>query len=169
MNLQFYFERLHASDAFKEFIKENPKEYLCSGFFTIDKESRTPEGTDEKHFDFYIPDKKEMFILKIVPEGVERLPVEMAAPGVPEKISNAIDFDFKEVEKLILDEMEKQKVKNKLQKIMISLQKFEGKEALICTVFVSMLGLLKVYIDPKTKKVIHFEKKSLFDIVKRVK
>ncbi len=168
MNLQFYLEKLHDSDTFKKFIKANPKSYLCSGFFTIDKEK--PDGNgDEKHFDFYIPDKKEMFIMKIVPGDVEKLPVEMTSSGIPEKISEKIDFDFHGIEDIIENEMRKNNIRNKIQKIMISLQKFEGREALICTVFISMLGLLRVYIDPKTKKIILFEKKSLFDLVKRVK
>jgi len=167
MNLQFYLEQVHLSDAYKDFVNENPKAYLCSGFFTIDKENT--KMSNEKQFDFYIPDKKQMFIFKITAEGVEKHPVEMTSPNVPEKISDKMNFDFEKLEETVMDEMVRNNVKNKIQKIMISLQKFEKKEMLVCTIFISMLGLLKVHINPKTNNVELFEKKSLFDMVKRIK
>lgn len=162
MNLQFYIEKLQNSDAFKEFIKENKDAYFCSGFFTIDK-----EGVDNQtHLDFYVPEKKEMFSFKLQ-KGVEKVPVEMITENVPEMIGEKLDFDFNEVEKMIIEEMDKQKVKNKLQKIMISLQGLDEKSFLVCTIFVSMFGLLKIHIDLEKNEVVLFEKKSLFDIVKR--
>jgi len=39
MNFQFYLEKLKHSEEYKEFLKENPEAYPCSGFFTIDKEA----------------------------------------------------------------------------------------------------------------------------------
>jgi len=88
----------------------------------------------------------------------------------PEKINLNVDFVFEDVEKLILREMEKQNIKQKIQKIMISLQNFEGKEILVCTVFISMLGILRVHIGLEgedKRKVTLFEKKSFFDIVRQ--
>lgn len=167
MNLQFYIEQVDSSNIFKKFMKQNPKAYLCSGFFTIDKENKG-KG-DQKHLDFYIPDKKEMFVFKITANGVEQMPVEMTSDSTPEKLSARVNFDFDEVEDIILSEMVNNKINNKIQKILISLQRFKSQEMLICTVFISMLGLLKVHINPQTKKVELFEKKSLFDLVRRVK
>jgi len=50
MNLKFYLERLHASEEFKQFKKESPSAFLCSAFFSIDK-----QGSDNKqHFDYFV-------------------------------------------------------------------------------------------------------------------
>ena len=164
MNLKFYFEKLKSSDAFKKFTKENPTAYFCSGFFTIDK-----EGSDnQRHLDFYIPESKKMFNF-VLNNGVQISQVEIQNEQIPNKLNFNIDFSFEEIEKMIRDEMEKQGIKNKLQKIIISLQNIENRPKLICTVFVSMLGLLKVEIDIKTMKIMVFEKKSFFDLMKIIK
>ena len=64
MRFQFYLEKLHNSEEFNSFIKENPKAYLCSCFFILDKENR--EAPDNKqHFDYYVPESKETFSFKI--------------------------------------------------------------------------------------------------------
>jgi len=164
MNLHFYLEQLHESDVFKEFMKENSEAYMCSGFFTIDK-----EGTDnQRHFDFYEPKSKQMFSFKLNGSGnIEKIPVEMLIKKVPEKLSDNFNIGFEEIEELIVKEMSKQEVKNKLQKIIVSLQPDKEKNMLICTVFVSMMGLLKVHIDLQDKKVTLFEKKSFFDLVRK--
>jgi len=158
------------SDVFKGFMKENPKAYLCSGFFTIDKEGKD----NQRHLDFYIPNKGEMFSFKFEKAGqVEKIPVEMINKNAPEiiKMDLGFDFYFSEIEKMILDEMEAQSVKNKIQKIIFSLQSHEGKNLLVCTVFVSMLGLLKVNIDLEGKQrkpeITLFEKKNFFDMLRK--
>ena len=49
MNFQFYLEKLMDSGDFQKFKKENPNAYLCSGFFSIDKE----KGLDnQQHLDY---------------------------------------------------------------------------------------------------------------------
>ena len=164
MNFQFYLEKLYSSEIFKNFIKENSKAYLCSGFFTIDK-----EGKDNQiHIDFYIPDSKKMFSFRIE-KKIEKIPVEMITKKIPLEIKLDFDFNLEEIEEMIVNEMKKKDIKTKLQKIIFSLQNIKGKNFLVCTVFTSMLGLLKVHIDLKEKKIILFEKKSFFDLMKRVK
>ena len=65
MNLQLYLEKLKSSGVFKEFMKENPKAYLCSGFFTIDKEGYlvTKDGLKVLSEQGYIQIKKNNFII----------------------------------------------------------------------------------------------------------
>ncbi|RLG15446.1 hypothetical protein DRN69_02990 [Candidatus Pacearchaeota archaeon] len=165
MNLQFYLEKLHASENFQNFIKKNPNAFLCSGFFVIDK-----VGNDNKqHFDFFIPSEKKIFSFQLE-EGIKLTPIDMLenAP-IPEKLSLNYDFDFREIEKIINYEKQKYGVKDKIQKMLFSLQSKDGKDFLIGTIFVSALGMLKINIDMSIKKVILFEKKSFFDILKRVK
>lgn len=185
MNLQFYLEKLNSSNNFKNFMKENPSAFLCSGFFVIDK-----QGNDNKqHFDFYIPlkhsqpihSKDKEFNEKTEAEDIGKImsfqlenkmqlvPLQSIDKKIPEKISIGYDLNFNEIEKMIVEEMKKQKIKNKIQKIMFSLQKLKGKDFLIGTIFISMLALLKINIDVKEKKIISFEKKSFMDMLKIVK
>ena len=160
MNIQFYTEKLFSSDEFKSFMKKNKDAYLCSGFFVIDK-----NGDDNKqHFDYYIPSSKKMFSFQLE-GGIKMVPIEMLNEKIPKKISKP-EFDFSNMEIMIQKEMEKQNIKNKIQKIMFSLQNFNEKDFLICTVFISMLNMLKVNIDLSNEKITEFKKKSFFDIMK---
>lgn len=162
MNLQFYLEKLHNSYEFEKFMKENPKAYLCSGFIVIDK-----EGKDNKqHFDFFVSKEKKIFSFQLE-EDYKKVEVERIDDKTPEEISPDCDFDY--IEKLITGEMFEKKINNKIQKILLSLQKLNGKDFLVGTVFISGLGILKVNIDIAEKKIIDFEKKSFFDMMKIVK
>lgn len=174
MNLQFYSEKLFASEKFQNFVKENPEAYFCSGFIIIDK-----EGKDNKvHVDYFVPETEKMFSFQLEKE-VELIPVEnqkfseLVKPKdvrkTPNRVSDNVDFEFDYVEKLIFDEMKNKEIKNKIQKILISLQSLEGKNFLLCTVFLSGLGLLKVNIDLDKKELTEFEKKSFFDLMKVVR
>ena len=161
MNLYFYLEKLRSLENYKNFIKDNPRTYLCSGFFVIDK-----SGKDEKqHFDFWVNSK--MFTFKLE-EGCRVEEVEMIDKRGPGNLVGS-DFDFDEVEKMILDKMEKEGVKGKVQKIILSLQAKDGKDFLVGTVFISALGMLKVNIDLSEMKIIDFQKKSFFEMVNVLK
>ena len=162
MNIQFYMEKLSLSEEFKNFMKDNRDAYLCSGFFVIDKNTKNPDN--KQHFDYYIPSSKKMFSFQLE-DGIKIVPIDTLNKEIPEKISKH-EFDFDEIEKIIEEEMEKQNVKSKIQKIILSLQNIKGRDYLICTVFISMLGILKVKINLSTEEVTEFEKKSFFDIMK---
>jgi len=162
MNLQFYLEKLSSSEVFREFIKENPDAFFCSGFFSIDK-----QGSDnQQHFDFYVPRTNEMFSFKLEDE-IEKLPMENFQ-GVPEKILD-VDFDLGEVERVISNEMEKKDVKSKIRKIFLSLQRNKDKHFIIGTVFISAMGLIRIDIDVSNMNIVFFEKKSFMDMVRIVK
>ena len=165
MNLHFYIEKLKHSEEYKKFTKENPKAYLCGGFFIIDKEN--PKNPDNKaHLDVYVASKKKMFNFQL--DGETKLhPVEMFKGTLtPTKIKANSKLGFREIEDMIYDKMEKEGIKNKLQKIIMILQNKDGKDFWICTVFISGLGLIKVNIDDASKKIILFEKKSFLDMMK---
>ena len=192
MNLQFLLKKLYDSENFKKFIKANLGAFLCSGFFVIDK---TGKETNKQHFDFYVPSindkenfdvnssgksrvsdnegdklkrKGEMFTFKMESD-VEKVPVEMFEEKIPEKILINYDFDFEYMEKMIVDEMEKQGIKAKIQKILLSLQKLDGRDFLVGTIFISALGMIKIHIDISERKIILFEKKSFFDMINVLK
>lgn len=165
MNFQFYSEKLEKSDDFKKFRDENKDAFLCSGFFIIDK-----KGEDNKqNLDYFVPSLNKMFSFKIH-EGVELVPIEDFGKGFkPEKISEEIDFDFNAIEKIIQDRMEKEKIKNRIEKLLFSLQAKDKKNYILGTIFISGLGLIKVKVDLDEKKIVDFEKKSFFDMMKIVK
>lgn len=213
MNLKFYLEKLHASEEYKNFMRENPKAYLCSGFFIIDK-----VGNDEKkHFDYFIPisfpppqpkdslsqtrdiDNKlltenfevnknlarksgkadfrainsehsegKLFSFQFE-ETIKLIPVELTYNEIPEKIPDNCNFYFEEVEKIINERIEQENIKNKIQKILLSLQSKNGKCFLVGTIFISSLGMIKVKIDLEDMNLIDFEKKSFMDMFKVVK
>lgn len=165
MNSQFLFEKLEDSDEYKKFIKENPKAYLCSGFFIVDLD-KNPEN--KYHFDFYIPESKKTFSFYLE-EGIKLVPLERTDEKVLEKVSMKNPFDFDELKEIILNEMANNKITNKIQKMIFSLQSKDKQDFLFATIFVSGFALLKFDFDLKTKKITDFEKKSFFDMMKIVK
>src|SRR3989339_315932 len=148
MNFQFYLERLYNAKDFQKFLKENKKAYPCSAFFVINKEN--PNEKNQQHFDYYIPSTNKMFSFKLE-EDCQRTPIEVRDQKTPEKISMNYDFDFNEIEEIIKNKMQEEKVTEKIQKI------------------ISSLGIISLHIDIEEKKVILFEKRSFFDMIKIIK
>lgn len=165
MNSQFLIEKLENSKEFETFMKENPKAYLCSGFFVIDLENK--EKGNQYHFDFFVPETKKTFSFELENE-VKLIPLERDEQ-VLKKIFFNTAFDFDEIEKILSTEMELKKIKNKIQKMIFSLQNVEGKDFLLGTIFVSGFGLIKANISLPDKTVTDFEKKSFFDMMKIIK
>ncbi|MGY4884466.1 MAG: hypothetical protein ACP5NZ_02705 [Nanobdellota archaeon] len=165
MNFQFYFEKMMKSKDFKKFISENKEAFLCSGFFSVDK-----KGNDNKqNIDYFVPSLNKMFSFKLN-DGVELVPVEDFGENFkPEKIPDNIDFEFEYIEKLIEGEMFEKKITNKIEKSLFSLQAKDKKNYLLGTIFISGLALLKVKIDLDEKRVVEFDKKSFFEMMKIVK
>jgi hypothetical protein len=164
MNFNFYLEKLHNSDEYQDFMLENPDAYMCSGFFIMDFE----KADHQRHIDVYAPTLKKVFSFKLE-NGIEKVPIDTFDERTPKKLNIDYDFDLDEIEKMIRKKMVEEKVKSKIQKILLSLQNPGGKDLLTATVFVSGLGMLKVNIDPVSKKVVDFDRKSFFDILKVVR
>ncbi len=159
MNIQFYIEKLQCFGEYKKFVKENPKAFPCSAFFVFDKSGKN----DKQHFDFYNPEEKKIISFQL--ENRQLSPAD-SFDVVPEKIDFDVNFDFKDLEKAVEEKMKAEGIKNKIQKYLLSFQKKNGRDFLIGTVFISMLGMLKVCYDIKKKDLLEFEKKSFFDIMK---
>ena len=165
MNLQFYLEKLFASEKFESFKKENPEAYFCSGFFVIEENNKK---ANKIHIDYFNPETKKIFSFQL--EGdCEIVPIEQIPEKNPVKIPDNVEIDFDKVKEMVLKEMEIKKIKNKIQKILLSLQNKDGKNFLIGTIFISNLGLLKICVDLEENKIIDFEKKSFFDMLKIMK
>ncbi len=164
MDLRFYLEKLHSSDEYQDFMLENPDAYLCSGFFVMDFE----KANHQRHLDFYAPALKKVFSFKME-NGIERVPIDTFDETAPRKLSVDYDFNLDEIESLIRERMEQEKVRSRIQKVLLSLQNFENKDLLTATVFVSGLGMLKINLDPVSKKILDFDRKSFFDMLKIVR
>ena len=162
MNLQFFIEKLESSEEFEKFKKEFPDAFLSSGFFVLDFETKE----NKYSLDFFSPKEKKMFGFQLN-DGVKLIPLEMMSEAsTPVKLNADYEIDFKDIEAIISKEMANQKIKNKLQKIILIFQNYEGKDMIFCTVFLSGFGILKVNIE--NNKIVLFEKKSIFDFIKKV-
>lgn len=185
MKFNFYVEKLFSSSEFEEFRKENSDAYMCGGFFVIDLENlKNPDN--KNHIDYFVPSLNKLYSFQLE-EGVKKVPIEDFGGKVPSKVSDNYSFDFGDIEKMIRDKMEEEEVKSKIQKILISLQNKqttesptspkqsedsstkEGKDYLVCTVFISGMGIINLHIDLFDNKVVFFEKKSFMDMIKIVK
>jgi len=158
MNFQFYVEKLQESEKYNELIKKNKKAFLCSCFFVIDKTGKE----SQQHFDFWDGEKIKSFQL----EKGEIVDVANNGDWKPTEISLDLSFDFEDIEDLVFDRIEEEKIKTTVQKYLFSLQQKDGKNFLIGTVFISNLGMLRVNIDLDEMKIVSFEKKSFFDVLK---
>jgi hypothetical protein len=165
MNFQFYFEKLIESEEFKKFKEEYKDAFFCSGFFVVDKKGEE----NKQNIDYFVPSNEKMFSFKIN-NDIELVPVENFGEAfIPEKIPDNVNFDFTKVEDMIQDKMEQEKIKNKIEKLLLSLQSKDKKNYLLGTIFISGLGIIKVKIDLDKNRIVDFEKKSFFDMVKIVK
>jgi len=166
MNFQFYVEKLFDSGEFQDFIKENADAYPCGGFFVIDRENmKNPDN--KNHLDYFVPSTQKMFSFQLE-EGAKLVPVENYGDK-PRKIAMNYSFDFEDIEDLIRDKMKEEVVDKKIQKILLSLQKKDGKDYLIGTVFISGMGIVKANIDLSSMKVVEFSKSSFFDMINIMK
>src|SRR3989338_4499669 len=189
MNIQFFLEKLKGSDEFKKFKKENPSCYLTSCFITIDIEGK--EKNNQYHLDFFVPvsgkvkDELGTWWSFKLEKGVELEQLQkmdmsyVKSEDIPDfiknpsKISAKSTIEFDDIERLIQEEMDKNKITNKIQKILMVLQKQSDSdfvEKYVCTVFISGLGLLKVIIEDANDgggKIVFFEKKSFFDMMRK--
>ncbi len=164
MDLRFYLEKLHGSEEYQNFMLENSDAYLCSGFFVMDFE----KADSQRHLDFYVPSLKKVFSFKLE-NGIEIVPMDTFDERVPKKLFIDYDFDLDEIEKIIRKKMSEENIKSRIQKILLSLQNVEGKDLLTATVFVSGLGMIKANIEPVSKNIIDFDKKSFFDMMKIIR
>jgi hypothetical protein len=163
MKFQFYYEKLLASDEYLKFKKEHPTAFACSGFFAVDKEK---DGANDKvNFDFWLPEHKKMYSFDMMGQ-IEFINVENFDVRPYEPLSMNYTFDLKDVEKKIIERKEAEGIKGEMQKLLFSLQKLDGVDFLVATIFLNNMGMLKVTYDIADESIDSFEKKSFLDIFK---
>lgn len=163
MKFQFYYEKLLASDEYLKFRNEHPSAYPCSGFFALDLEK---DGENNQcHFDFWLPEFEKMYSFKVT-GPVEFVNVENFDKRPFEELSMNYTFDLKDIMKSVEDRMQEDNIKGNMKKLMFSLQKLNGVDYLVSTVFLDNMAMLKVNYDLSEEKITDIEKKSFLDIFK---
>lgn len=161
MNFQSCLKKLFDSEEFIKFKKENPEAFFCSGFFTIDKEGKD----NQQHIDYYIPSLKKLFSFKLNENPIIMINTEIQEDFTPSKIKDNVDFDLNNIENQVSEEMKNQKINNKIQKLIFSLQSINNEDYIIGTIFLSGLGLIKLRFNIDKNKITHFDKKSFLDMM----
>jgi len=166
MKADIYIKKVTGSQDFKQFMKEDPKAYLCSLFFTKD--------FNEKHtdvqVDFYSP-KRDSIISFKANKGVERVPELKKAETmthkkfIPKPLTDKIMVDLDEIEPSLVDEMHNRGMTYQIDKILAFVNITEGEVIWNCTAFLRGLGLLIARLEDKTNTVLFMEKKSFFDLI----
>ena len=94
---------------------------------------------------------------------MENIPNEIA------QIPDNLNFDFNEIENLIIKRVKQENINCKMQKMLFSVQNMGDKNMMVGTIFIQGLSMIKVQINLEKMRIIEFEKKSFFDIVNIIK
>ena len=170
MKCAVYLKKVKESKEFKEFMKEDPKAYLCSLFFTRD----FVEKRDDTQVDFYSPKAKMIISFKVGKE-VERAPLGKKAETlthkkfVPKLLKDTIKMDVDEMEPTLMDEMHNRGMTYTIEKILAFVNVTDGEVIWNCTAFLKGLGLLQAHVEDKTETVLFMDKKSFFDLLRFTK
>lgn len=166
MEFQELISKLMQSKEFEDFKKENPDSYPFGGFFSIDLENK---GKNNQYsLDYFIPSLKKAFSFKIE-EKVEKIPITVQETEKMLPIGNNYSFKFKDFQRKIEERMQEENSKEKIQKILYSLQNLEKEDYLLATVFLSGLKMIQATIKISNKEITKFEKKGFLDFLKILK
>ena len=164
-------EQIETSEAFKNFKEKNPKIELCAGFFIIDYEQNKNQQqldyclADGKIFTFILnPETKEIIIKQA--EKIEMQDKKLEKLG---KLNPDIKADLDDVEKILSEKLKQKKIDKKLNKTIAILHKSSETNKQIWNLNCMLAGLeiLQVQIDTETGEILKFEKKSMFDFIKK--
>lgn len=164
MLLSQLFSRLEKSEIFQNFKSENPNVFLCAGFFILNFKNNIYEynldyKSDSQIFTFKIPVAGEIIMLA---EDIldNQKPLE--------EISLNVEIDIEELREIVEKALYQNNIKNKLEELIAVLQNLEGKLIWNITAMAEGFTIISIHINPKTGKISKFEKKSLFDMIKKV-
>ena len=171
MKPETYIKKVKESKDYKDFMKEDPKAYLCSLFFVRDFSG--PQK--ETQVDFYSPKIKKIVSFKVEGNKVERAPIHKKAETlthkkfVPKPMKDTIKMDVDEMQPTLMDEMHNRGMTYEIEKILAFLNITDDRVLWNCTGFLKGLGLLQAHVEDSTGTVLFMDKKSFFDIIKKVK
>jgi len=167
MKASHYIKEVKKSQAFKDFIIEDPQAYLCSLFFLIDFNERH----NETQVDFYSPKEKKIVSFK-VGKGIERIPLNKKVETlthkkfVPKPLKENIRMDIDAIKPTLTDEMRNRDMTYEIEKLLAFINVADDRVMWNCTGFLKGLGLLQAHIEDSSESVLFMDKKSLFDMIK---
>jgi len=170
MKISQLFSKLEKSKTYKNFkvTEEGKDAFFCAGFFILNFKNNIFEYSldfrnDKNIFTFKIPanEKKD--------EEITLLKEDLIQASRPlEKIEEK-DFKFKtdieDIKEIILKEMQKAKITNSLNEIVVVLQIIDAELLWNLTCMCEGFTILSSQINPKTGELIKFDKKNLMDFV----
>lgn len=155
-------EKLESSQEFQKFKQEHEDAKLCAGFFVIDFENQQNQQqldyclTNEDIFTFNLNNEIILEKAKTFPGAKKLQPIE-----------REIKTDLEQVESLINQRLQQEKINKKIQKIIAILQLHENKLIWNITCMLEGMEIIMIHIGSQSGEFLKFEKKSLFDIIKK--
>jgi len=162
-------EQIETSEAFKNFKEKNPKIELCAGFFIIDYE----QNKNQQQLDYCLPDNRTFtFILNPETKEITIKEAEKIQGQQDKKLGKLnpdIKADLDDVEKILSEKLKQEKIDKKLNKIIAILHKSSETNKQIWNLNCMLAGLeiLQVHIDSMSGDILKFDKKSMFDFIKK--
>ena len=166
MNFSQTLEAIEKSKEFKEFKKEHEDDYLCAGFFVLDFE----QGINQQQLDYSLKDGT-IFTFSLSENEIvvkEAETIEGKKQKLPE-LNKEVKIDLENLKEIAEKRKEKEGIENRITKIIAILQKHEDKQIWNLTCMMEGFGILQVHINSETGEILKFEKRNLFDFVKKVK
>ena len=165
MNFSQTIKQIEKSPAFANFKKQYEDAYLCAGFFVLDYESSDEQC--QQQLDYSLKDgtiftfilNSEITIKKAETIKKEKLP----------ELNKKIKVDLDDVEKILGDELQNKKIKNKINKIIAVLQNYQGKQIWNLNCILAGMEILQMHINSETGEILKSEKRSMFDFIKKIK
>ena len=167
MNFSQTLEKIESSDAFKNFKEKNPDAELCAGFFVIDYEQG--EKANQQQLDYILKNNKiYTFILnkEIILKEAET--IEGKREKLP-PLDKEVKVDLDDVEQIVQEKIKHEKLNKKMDKIIAVLQTHKNKVLWNLNCMLEGMEILQVHVDCENGEILKFEKRSMFDFIKKVK
>ena len=164
MNFSQLLKKIESSQEFKDFKTNHPSVQLIAGFFIIDlidtnNQQSLDYSIDDEIFTFSIDDNR--IIIK-EDKLIEDPKFKKLTP-----INKDIKIDTDQLLDIVIKETQKNKINNKLQKIIAVLQKLDNQQVWNLTCMLDGLLILNIIIDSQTELITKFERHSMMDFIKK--
>ncbi len=171
MKLKEIISLIESSQIFLNFKKteEGKNAFLCAAFLIMDFK----DGKNEQSLDYKTEAGENIFIFSVKNDEIQMKQEEILDKTKPlEKISTKIKIETDKLKELVEKELAKNQITKPLEKIIAVLQNGEGQEGekktiwnltCMCAGFLIIL----IHIDAVSGDILKFEKKSLFDFIKK--
>ena len=173
-------EEIESSKAFHNFKEKNPDAWLCAGFFVIDIES---EGKgNQRQLDYCLSNGKIFTFILSGSGSIQMKEAETLGTETPkedniktnkeetkeklQKINPEIKVDLDDIGEIVKEKLMLETGK-KINKIIAILQKHHDKQIWNLTCMLPGLELLQVQADTENGDILKFEKRNIFEFVKK--